>query len=114
MIPLDVSKPYRHTDEQSRMVFLFRYLTIDDEEEYNRIADTAQEAKGTSDESAAYRKYMKSLINFFLVGWEGTDVKFPENNPASAFKAGDLYLLASTIHKIIPQLLGGDFDDLKK
>ena len=115
IIPIDTSKPFRHKEEGSPITYLFRIPSIDEEDRYTAIAEMAKQARAKSQESYSYNIYCKALIDFFLIGWEGCQEPFPEHgSPSAKLRNTDIYAMASLIHKILPELIGGGFETADK
>ena len=112
MIPRDPSKPYRYTDEKSGVVYLFQYLTDENEDRFQEICDLSEKARSSGKEFV--REMYRKTINLFLVGWENFDLPFPtDGNPSKCFIGGNLYKMGKIVNDLIPELCGLDIDEAK-
>jgi len=143
MIPISAAKRFNYLDEESGITYKFRYLLADIQEEYNNIVGdmyqnvlafqrlVSDSKKAKDDDVIELERLSKEneklaligcsikvrLINMFLVGWESKDLTiepFPESNPSSMFRPGDVEKMGDIIQGIIGELSGnGSTETLK-
>ena len=84
MIPLSAGDKMYYVDEKSGVKFILQPVTGETEDNFLAIMEEFKTAGKSNREQLPV---LNKLFNFFVVGWEGKDIKpFPDNgNPARFF-----------------------------
>ena len=120
MVPVNPNKPVKYEDKKTGIVYSFRVLTDEMSEEFdeiNRIYEEAQElskAEKTKEAGVLFKKHMRAMIDFFLVGWEGCAEQFPTDcKPSDFFIGQSLYEMVNVINGLSGQLFGMELEEAK-
>jgi len=84
-------------------------------EKQEAIKKRANELAGsTPSDSTDKLKYSRSLIDIFLVGWEGKGLpKFPDSKPSQYLLLGDVMKVSEMITDKVQELTGIDMEEAK-